>query len=306
MAPDLATQDRRLNYVERVLRVLVHIQRHLDEELSLEQLASVAHFSPFHFHRVFRGLVGEPVKQHVRRLRLERAAQRLKHTNQPIVAIAFEAGYEAHESFTRAFHGAFGCSPTDFRAAANLSARLTSASKVHYLGRPRRLVFTPIHLEIAAMNVETRTIEPMRVAFLRHVGPYGEVSRTWERLTDWAGRECLFGPETHFFGLCWDDPEVTEPSKIRYDACVTVDDSVDPAGDIGVTTVAGGSYAVALHEGAYGRLNETYAALLGGWFPDHACEPGDPPSLEFYLNDPNSTEAEDLLTEVCMPIRGSR
>ena len=60
---------------KRILRVLVHIQTHLDENLALDDLARVAHFSPFHFHRVFRGMMGESVKEHVRRLRLERAAQ---------------------------------------------------------------------------------------------------------------------------------------------------------------------------------------------------------------------------------------
>jgi AraC family transcriptional regulator len=173
---------------------------------------------------------------------------------------------------------------------------------VHYVGRSRRLTFTPIHLESAAVDVEIRTIEPMRVAFLRHVGPYDQVGRTWEELTNWAGRECLFGPGTNFFGMCWDDPEVTPPSRLRYDACVTLADPVLPEGEIGVATVAGGRYAVVLHEGAYNRVNETYAALLAGWFPEHGYEPGDPPSLEFYLNDPDTTEAEDLLTEVCMPI----
>ena len=123
---------------------------------------------------------------------------------------------------------------------------------------------------------------------------------------DWVGRECLFGPTTSFFGMCWDDPEVTAPDRIRYDACVTVDESVRAEGEIGITTLAGGRYAVVLHEGAYDRLNQTYAWLLGVWFPANGYEPGDPPSLEFYLNDPNSTDVEDLLTDVHMRIAGRR
>ena len=89
-------------------RVLVHIQSHLDEPMPLDQLAEVASFSPWHFHRIFRGMVGESVKEHVRRLRLERAAQQLRDTNRAVVDIALEAGYETHESFTRAFAAMFG------------------------------------------------------------------------------------------------------------------------------------------------------------------------------------------------------
>ena len=54
------------DYKARILRVLVYIQRHLDEDTPLEDLARVAAFSPYHFHRVFRGMVGESVKEHIR------------------------------------------------------------------------------------------------------------------------------------------------------------------------------------------------------------------------------------------------
>jgi AraC family transcriptional regulator len=68
------------DYLAWMLRVLVHIQQNLDATLPLEELAAIALFPPFHFHRIFRGLIGESVKEHVRRLRLERAAHRLRHT----------------------------------------------------------------------------------------------------------------------------------------------------------------------------------------------------------------------------------
>ena len=291
------------DYRRRILLVLVHIQQNLDAALSLDELATVACFSPFHFHRVFRALVGESVRQHVRRLRLERAAQRLKHTDQPVTRIAFEAGYETHEAFTRAFHRSFDCSPSKFRADADATARIRAPAQVHFVAAdaPESLAFDPLRTE-EGMNVEIRTLEPSRVAFIRHVGPYDQVGDTWERLTDWMGAECLFGPDVKLFGMCWDDPEVTPADKIRYDACVTVDDSVAPTGEIGINTLPGGRYAVMLHEGPYDKLGDAYAALMGGWFPEQGLVPGDPPSMELYLNDPHSTEPEDLLTEICMPI----
>ena len=90
-------------YNERILGVLVYIQQHLDEAMSRDELARVAYFSPYHFHRVFHGMVGESVKEHVRRLRLERAAHRLKFGDHSVTRIAFDAGYEALESFSRKF-----------------------------------------------------------------------------------------------------------------------------------------------------------------------------------------------------------
>ncbi len=105
------------DYKRRLLRVLVHIQGHLDERLRLEELAGLACFSPCHFHRVFTGMVGESVKEHVRRLRLERAATQLKLGTAPVTSIAFDAGYESHEAFTRSFRAAFGLSPSQFRSS---------------------------------------------------------------------------------------------------------------------------------------------------------------------------------------------
>jgi AraC-like DNA-binding protein len=103
-------------YRQRILRVQLFIQEHLDEELSLERLARVAHFSPYHFHRIFRALVGEGVNEHVRRLRLESAAVDLKNTGRTVLEIALDAGYGTHEAFTRAFRQMFGVSPSQYRA----------------------------------------------------------------------------------------------------------------------------------------------------------------------------------------------
>ncbi|USN98864.1 MAG: AraC family transcriptional regulator [Phycisphaeraceae bacterium] len=297
------TSGSEREYAERILRVLVHIQEHLDSALPLDELARIAHFSPFHFHRVFRGMVGEPVAAHVRRLRLERAAQSLKHTGRPIIEIALAAGYESHEAFTRAFGAVFGASPSAFRERASGATEIESASGVHFISASGGVPFTPAGPGRAPMEVEIKAIEPMRVAFLRHTGPYDEVGRTWDALMEWVGRGCHFGPGIQMFGACWDDPEVTPTDKIRYDACVTVGGNVRPEGPVAIQTLGGGRYASVLHEGAYGGLGATYAALMGRWFPSSGSEPGEAPSLEFYLNDPNTTDEEDLLTEVCMPIR---
>src|SRR5262245_56221509 len=171
------------SYHERILRVLVFIQTHLDEALSLEELARVAHFSPFHFHRVFRGLVGESVKEHVRRLRLERAAQRLRFSEESATSIAFGAGYEAHEAFTRAFRAMFGCSPSQFRARRRAPITLArSASGVHYAPDGRSLTYHLPEAGGSPMNVRIENRPAQRVIFMRHVGPYDQVGGTWQRL----------------------------------------------------------------------------------------------------------------------------
>jgi AraC family transcriptional regulator len=289
-------------YRERILKALVHIQEHLDESLPLETLARVASFSPYHFHRVFGAMVGESVKEHIRRLRLERAAYRLEYSSRPVTAIAFEAGYETHESFTRAFRALFGTSPSGYRKRRRLPP--SAPSGVHYVPEGTLAHFNPMQRGGRPMKVHIETLTPMRVAFLRHVGPYDDgLGRTWDRLMAWAGPRGLLGPGTKFLGIDHDNPHVTPADKLRYDACIATDRPFAPEGEIGVQTVPGGQYAVATHRGPYEKMHETYAQLYGDWLPRSGHEPADAPSFQLYRNSPRDTAPEDLLTDVYVPLR---
>jgi AraC family transcriptional regulator len=120
------------------------------------------------------------------------------------------------------------------------------------------------------------------------------------------GKEGWRGGDTQFIGLSHDDPEVTTPGKLRYDACVTVAEHFPPQGEIGVQIIPGGEYAVTTHLGPYEKLNETYARLMGQWLPRSGRELGDAACFEVYLNDPNSTEPADLVTDVYVPLKPNR
>lgn len=287
-------------YTERILSVLVFIQKNLDDKLSLEEYAKVAHFSPYHFHRIFRGMVGESLQEHIRRLRLERAAMRLRRTDRAIIEVALEAGYETHEAFTRAFRTVCGYSPSQYRRDKSV-ALASGPSDVHYQENGS---ISDLQLPIGGKTMEVRIerIEPMRVAFVRHVGPYNEVETAWERLCTRLGKDGLLGPGTKFIGVCYDDPEVTAPEKIRYDACVTVEEDFAAQDDVGVQTISGGEYAVATHIGPYNMLGKTYANLLGQWLPRSGRELRSEPSLEFYLNAPESTDPQELITDIYAPL----
>lgn len=289
------------DYTERMLKVLVHIQQHLDEALSLDDLAAVAHFSPYHFHRIFQGMVGESLMAHVRRLRLERAATRLKHSDQPVTHIAFEAGYETHEAFTRAFRAMFGESPTGFREVHQSLPMPHVPSGVHYAPDGEPASFTA-HMGGPTVEAKVEKIDEMKVAFIRHVGPYHEVGPTWAKLCKWAGPRRLMGWMPKLLGLCHDDPDVTPPDKIRYDACLVIKEDIEPEGEIGVQAIAGGDYAVAIHRGPYEKLSETYAALCGQWIPAQGREIRSAPCFEVYKNSPETTKPEKLVTEVHVPL----
>lgn len=280
--------EQQEDYTERIGRARAMLEARLDEDVPLEDLAQAAHFSPFHFHRLFRGLVGETVREHTRRLRLERAAHHLVRHETDILRIALDAGYQSHEAFTRAFKSLFGVAPSVFREERREIIAGDNARK-----------------GAAEMDVRIEKHAPARVAYVRHVGPYAEVGQAWKTLMKWGWSKMMFGkPET--FGLSWDDPEVTAPERVRYDACMVVDEKAKVKGDVQIQDIPGGTFAVTLHEGPYEEFGRTYAGLFArvaeGPIDGRTWKLGDPPSIEKYLNDPRKTPAEDLKTEVWMRV----
>lgn len=290
------------DYKQRILRVLVHIQGHLDEELSLEYLAGLACFSPCHFHRVFHGMVGESVMDYIRRLRLERSAIRLVRDAVPILDLALEAGYGSHEAFTRSFRAAFGVSPSQYRRTRRLRSSVAVPSGMHFTNGEPPASFR-VKRGNASMKVQLKQLPNLRVAFVRHVGPYSDVGRAWDQLLPRLGKDGWLGPATMFIGICHDAPEVTPLAKIRYDACVTLDAIFQPIDDIGIQVISGGTYAMTTHFGPYDRLGKTYSRLLGQWLPRSGHELRPEPCFETYLNDPQSTAPDDLVTDIYAPLR---
>jgi AraC family transcriptional regulator len=280
------------SYRQRILRVQLFIQEHLGEELPLERLARVAHFSPYHFHRIFRALAGEAVTEYVRRLRLEAAAVALKNTERGVTHIAFDAGYGTHEAFSRAFRQMFGVSPSQFRAGR------------HPRFQPRE---TPtVTTNTASHEVRIENVPPRRVAFLRHTGPYRTVGPTFERLGAWAAQRGLFRPDTLVLAISYDDPEVTPPDKIRVDCCITVGEQVAPEGEVGVQTVEGGECAVLTHTGPYSELGNAFRWLYGVWLPASGREPRHAPPFTVGHPAPQNTPPGQLRTDIHLPLEPRR
>jgi len=290
------------DYQSRILKVLVHIQNNLSSQISLDDLANVASFSPFHFHRIFRGMVGESVKEHVRRLRLERAAHRLRFTGQAVTEIAFDAGYETHESFTRAFHAMFGESPTDFRNNHRVVAHGAAPSGVHFSSDGTLDAFRSVAPGDPPITIRLESLALMQVAFARHVGSYDQVGSAWQRLMGWAMQAGLLSGAPLMIGIVHDDPEVTPPDKIRYDAAIPVADHVKAAKDIGIQQLTAARYAVGTHRGPYDKIGGTYARICGEWLPGSGRELAASPALEFYRNSPMTAAPEDLITDIYLPL----
>jgi AraC family transcriptional regulator len=299
-----------MSYQQAVSATIRRIAENLDEALDLSELAREACLSALHFHHVFRGMTGEtPLEMH-RRLRLERAADSLTGGRIPVTRIAFHAGYETHESFTRAFRRAYARSPSEFRALAQHASEgcarapdsaLAARSEVHF-GRPVPEIRLSNLGEQTMMTVEIENLEAMRLAVVRHVGPYNMIGRAFDKLGSSAAQAGLFeGPPT-MVAIYHDDPGSTPAAQLRSDAGVVVSESATIPEGLGELRVPAGRYARATHVGAFDTLGDTWARLMGEWLPQSGLRVGSGVSLEIYRSDMRTTATADLRTDIYVPL----
>src|ERR1035437_5332848 len=293
------------DYHERILRVLTHIQEHLDEALDMEELARVACFSSFHFHRIFAAMTGETIADHVRRLRLERAAMELRSGAKQVIQVALDAGYEAHEAFTRAFKAAYGVSPMEFRRATGPIAIRDAPSGVHFRPGVPLTRFNTNHITTKIMKVITKKIKPMRVAYLRHVGPYEGVGQTWNDLTAQLSADKQIRKRSVFIGIGHDNPSVTPASELRYDACITVDEEYEPKKPVELQTIVGGDYAVAKNC-PVGKIKDAFQYLYGKWLARSSRELRPAPGFLVFVGARDAVAPRKQQVDIYMPLQPKR
>lgn len=292
----MPAQDSRSEYAARMHRVLEFIDRHLDEPLELDALASVANFSAYHFHRLFTAWMGETLGEFVRRRRLEVAAQRL--AAQPRLAVtevALGVGFGSAEAFSRAFKTRFGETPTAWRHLQVRNRDQADSNRDQAMAAP--------HRNDGAMKVTIVDREPTTLAYLRHVGPYGRpVSDFWmSEVAPWMETNGLFGKPR--YGISHDDPDVTAAEKLRYDAAVEVGPDFVGTGKHHKTVLPGGRYAVGKFEGNDRDVAEAWAWLIRDWLPDSGMQLDSRPFFEHYPVGSGYDEATGRFEcEICIPV----
>jgi AraC family transcriptional regulator len=302
MRDGIDPERNRAEYLARIHRVMDHVEAHLGEDLSVEALARVGCFSPYHFHRVFGAVVGEPLMAFVTRLRLERAAGLLCQTKGLSVGQVGEAvGIPESTVFARAFRRQFGVSASQWRKGAGARHGNSKQGKVEGkesqdLGCDLDDLSKTTNTRRFSMNedvqikVEIREIAAMPLACVRHIGPYagndGLFQRLFGKLFAWAGPRGLVGPGTRSLTIYHDNPEVTAPEKLRITVALTVPAGTAVEGEIGAGEIPAGRYVVATCSIRPDQYAAAWSALMAGWFPGSGWQPDDGPCFELYLNDP--------------------
>jgi AraC family transcriptional regulator len=294
--------QRVTEYDRRMHAVLDYIDRHLDREIGLKELARVAHFSPFHFHRVFTAWSGEVLGEYLRRRRIEVAAVRLRAQPElPILRVALSVGFSSAEAFARAFRTRFCCTPTAWRKSKQ--GLFNSNADQARLGASTDHGTSPTLRVERQMNVKLVDRAPVDVAYLRHSGAYGAtLAQFWqETVYPWMAANNLLGKTR--YGISLDDPSITKPEQCRYDACVEVSAGTTLAGRPMRKTLPGGRYAALPFLGTATDIQFAWDRLLRDWLPTSGLQLDSRPFFEHYpANARFDPETGRFECELCVPV----
>ncbi|RQW04535.1 AraC family transcriptional regulator [candidate division KSB1 bacterium] len=304
MTPSTFRQQQTMaEYKSRINRVLDYIDAHLDRNFTLDELAAIASFSKYHFHRIFLSFMDEPLFQFIQRIRLERAAALLSsRPDKSITEIALDCGFGGSAAFARRFREKFDMSASQWRrqypsglerVAAQNSNTDQMLRNQHQASLPNspyittELTATREDQETLNKGVDVTLLPDQTVAYVRYMGPFkgdaGLFARLFGQLTRWAKpRDLLRIPDAKFFIIVHDIPELTPDKKLRVSVCLTVPADTTVSGEIGKMTVPGGKYAMARFELRIDQYPAAWTWLFAKWLPHSGYLPDDRPSFEMY------------------------
>jgi AraC family transcriptional regulator len=276
--------ETRSEYQRRINLALQYIESSFAENIRLEDIASAAQFSPYHFHRLFTSLVGETPLDFLRRIRLEKAAALLTlRPEQPVTQIAFETGFSSPTVFARAFKIRFGVSARDFR-------KKTAPGKKQPVAPSSFTLQEKADLQMLE-PLEMRQIPALRLAYARNMKGYGVgIDAAWKKVFSWAFPRGYMKPGIHLYGIPLDDPDVTPVDRCRYFAAV-------PDGLVELWIQAAGWYAVFPFRGLMADFSSFYKRIYGAWLPNSGYLPDNRLSLEEYAFTPSTSGSPTNLSE---------
>lgn len=151
---------------------------------------------------------------------------------------------------------------------------------------------------------EVKTVPARNVIYIRLTGDYqlNDYHGTWQRLWRFVRERGLHVSCPVPYCIYYDDPKVTAADKLRADACLEVEGPVTPEGEIGFRVLPRGRYATFTYRGPYSELQAVYDTIYACHLPAMGCCLRDEANSERYINNPDCTAPEELLTEIFIPV----
>lgn len=273
-----------------------YILDHIEEEISVEQVAEYCHFSKYYFNRVFKSETGESIYSYIRKVKMEQSAFRLKVERQrSITDIGLEYGYSA-SNYSTAFRQHHEISPVLFRKT------IVKQSIEHpFFHQDENQLDT---LEQCRQRITIEALDDIPVLYERRIGNYHNLELNWTEFLD-QYKEYV-KKDTLLIERTFDDPSITDPDGCLYDVCMSVDEDsrvlLKKEHNLTNTCILeGGRFAVYHFKGYPKQIYAAYQSIFNIWFPSTKYEIDDRYGFDIYSNvDCNTMYME---VDLCIPIR---
>ncbi len=294
--------ETKREYIKRINHVLDFIEKNLDINLSLEQLSKKAHYSSYHFHRVFSTIIGENLNQYISRKRIERIASILLiGTNKPIKELAYNYGFNNESSFSRAFKKYYGISPTRFTTERkNILSKIgiepfTTEKYICSIDNIKKWI------EMNA-QITVKELQEIKLAGIMHIGEFDKIGNMYQRLIEWGNKkEMLSLSDFKAITIYHDNPNITQISKVRYSACITINKEFKTEGEIRPLTIQRGNYVIGNFEIEAKDFPKAWESMCI-WVLDNNYRFRDGDYFEVYLNDHKTHPEQKFIVDICVPI----
>ena len=294
-------------YIKRVNTILTYIDNNLSGDLSLETIAKLGFYSPFHFHRLFKSITNETLNGYVTRKRIEKAASLLMHKKDISIAeLVLQFGFSSNATFTRAFKKYYKQSPSDFRKSHfNSFSKIskTNSKKGKENSASEEYICTLTNLKKwIQMNatIEIKELPKMDWAFITHIGVEG-LDVAYGKLLQWAIPKGLVGNDLKMGRIYHDSFKITEPDKVRMSACLLLPSLIEVTGEIGLTSTQKGKYIVGHFEIAPHDFGKSWQSLFI-WMNENGYKKADENPFEIIHNNFNEHPEKKCIVDLCIPI----
>ena len=282
-----------MNYLDQIQRGVDFIEAHLDNDIAIADVAKIAGISQWHFQRIFKALTNETLKTYIRSRRFANSLEKLMATDERIIDIALNAGFESQESFTRAFKQAFNMTPNEYRKLGNNKLFLRKIRlDTEYIDHINR----NISLQPKIIEQDKMQMLGLRTKFYSSDSDKNNIAEQLPPLWN------AFLPRLDEIGYkrpgtCYGVIQQTENDSdhLEYFAAIEVEKIEHTPKDMASIVIAPSQYALFTHQGPVKQLDNTVNYIYSSWLLQSPYRHSYGPDLEFYGADYHPTSDQSVM-----------
>lgn len=297
------------DYIKRINNILLFIDENLDQELTLETVAKIGNYSPFHLHRIFKAITNENINEYVTRKRIEKAASILMHKKEITISeLSLQYGFNSNSSFTRTFKKFYAISPSEFRKTH--SDKFSKIGKLDSKNGQENGIADQYICNInnhknwikMKAKIEIKELPKLDLAYITQIGHNG-MQDAYSKLIKWATPKGLLENEDlKIITVYHDSFKITDPDKVRMSACISLKEKFNVDGEIGLTTIESGKFIVGHFEIGIHEFEKSWSGLFI-WMNENGYKKADRNPYEIYYNNFNEHPEKISIVDFCIPIQ---